>query len=104
MSQVLFQQLVPLQVKCKDCEERRVNISVSIELQSVSNPVHRKDLVICLTDDTDPFFLYNLVISEEEFQSLKFQQGLLVDLLDFPQKFIDLLQQCTQEHVKEIPR
>ncbi|MBZ3887075.1 Spindle assembly abnormal protein 6-like protein, partial [Sciurus carolinensis] len=61
-------------------------------------------LVIRLTDDTDPFFLYNLIISEEDFQSLKFQQGLLVDFLAFPQKFIDLLQQCTQEHVKEIPR
>uniref|UniRef100_A0A8I3XB79 Spindle assembly abnormal protein 6 homolog n=1 Tax=Callithrix jacchus TaxID=9483 RepID=A0A8I3XB79_CALJA len=104
MSQVLFHQLVPLQVKCKDCEERRVSIRMTIELQSVSNPVHRKDLVIRLTDDTDPFFLYNLVISEEDFQSLKFQQGLLVDFLAFPQKFIDLLQQCTQEHAKEIPR
>ncbi|XP_066896545.1 spindle assembly abnormal protein 6 homolog isoform X2 [Kogia breviceps] len=104
MSQVLFQHLVPLQVKCKDCEERRVSIRLSIELQSVSNPVHRKDLVIRLTDDTDPFFLYNLVISEEDFQSLKFQQGLLIDFSAFPQKFIDLLQQCTQEHAKEIPR
>ncbi|KAF6075816.1 SAS-6 centriolar assembly protein [Phyllostomus discolor] len=104
MSQVLFQQLVPLQVKCRDCEERRVSVRVSIELQSVSNPVHRKDLVIRLTDDTDPFFLYNLVISEEDFQSLKFQQGLLVDFLAFPQKFIDLLQQCTQEQAKETPR
>ncbi|KAM6219234.1 spindle assembly abnormal protein 6 homolog [Rhynchocyon petersi] len=104
MSQVLFQQLVPLQVKCKDCEERRLSVRVSIELQSVSNPVHRKDLVIRLTDDTDPFFLYNLIISEEDFQNLKFQQGLLVDFLAFPQKFIDLLQQCTQEHSKEIPR
>ncbi|XP_042534714.1 spindle assembly abnormal protein 6 homolog isoform X1 [Dipodomys spectabilis] len=104
MSQVLFQQIVPLQVKCKDCEERRMSVRVSIELQSVSNPVHRKDLVIRLTDDTDPFFLYNLVISEDDFQSLKFQQGLLVDFLAFPQKFIDLLQQCTQEHAKEIPR
>ncbi|XP_033289563.1 spindle assembly abnormal protein 6 homolog isoform X8 [Orcinus orca] len=84
--------------------DRRVSIRLSIELQSVSNPVHRKDLVIRLTDDTDPFFLYNLVISEEDFQSLKFQQGLLIDFSAFPQKFIDLLQQCTQEHAKEIPR
>ncbi|XP_031231128.1 spindle assembly abnormal protein 6 homolog isoform X2 [Mastomys coucha] len=104
MSEVLFQQLVPLLVKCKDCEERRGSVRVSIELQSLSNPVHRKDLVIRLTDDTDPFFLYNLVISEEDFQSLKLQQGLLVDFLAFPQKFIDLLQQCMQEHVKETPR
>uniref|UniRef100_A0A452F5P6 Spindle assembly abnormal protein 6 homolog n=1 Tax=Capra hircus TaxID=9925 RepID=A0A452F5P6_CAPHI len=87
MSQILFQQLVPLQVKCRDCSRYPV-----------------PDLVIRLTDDADPFFLYNLVISEEDFQSLKFQQGLLVDFLAFPQKFIDLLQQCTQEYAKEIPR
>ncbi|XP_074044350.1 spindle assembly abnormal protein 6 homolog [Macrotis lagotis] len=104
MSQVLFQRPVPLQVKCRDCEDRRINVRVSIELQAVSNPVHRKDLVIQLTDDADPFFLYNLVISEEDFQSLKLQQGLLVDFSAFPQKFIDLLQQCTQEQGKEIPR
>uniref|UniRef100_A0A8C6QE87 Spindle assembly abnormal protein 6 homolog n=1 Tax=Nannospalax galili TaxID=1026970 RepID=A0A8C6QE87_NANGA len=90
------------QVLCKSSQ--RVTVRVSIELQSVSNPVHRKDLVIRLTDDVDPFFLYNLVISEEDFQSLKFQQGLLVDFLAFPQKFIDLLQQCMQEHAKETPR
>ncbi|XP_028918495.1 spindle assembly abnormal protein 6 homolog isoform X1 [Ornithorhynchus anatinus] len=104
MNQLLFRELVPLQVKCKDCEERRESVQVRIELQSVSNPVHKKELVIQLTDDTDPFFLYNLAISEEDFQSLKFQQDLLVDFSAFPQKFIDLLQQCTQEQGKEIPR
>ncbi|NWR73578.1 SAS6 protein, partial [Centropus unirufus] len=91
---------------------RRVNVRVNIELLSTSNPVHRKDLAVRLTDDTDPFFLYNLVISEEDFQRqvklqyfvLKSQQGLLVDFSAFPQKFIDLLQQCIQEQNKDIPR
>ncbi|KFV10767.1 Spindle assembly abnormal protein 6, partial [Tauraco erythrolophus] len=36
--------------------------------------------------------------------SLKSQQGLLVDFSAFPQKFIDLLQQCIQEQNKDIPR
>ncbi|NXV80953.1 SAS6 protein, partial [Atlantisia rogersi] len=63
-----------------------------------------QDLAVRLTDDNDPFFLYNLVISEEDFQSLKSQQGLLVDFSAFPQKFIDLLQQCIQEQNKDIPR
>lgn len=27
-----------------------------------------QDLAVRLTDDADPFFLYNLVISEEDFQ------------------------------------
>ncbi|KAJ7401452.1 Spindle assembly abnormal protein 6 like protein [Pitangus sulphuratus] len=66
--------------------------------------IQRKDLAVRLTDDTDPFFLYNLVISEEDFQSLKSQQGLLVDFSAFPQKFIDLLQQCIQEQNKDTPR
>ncbi|KFW79586.1 Spindle assembly abnormal protein 6, partial [Manacus vitellinus] len=83
---------------------RRLNVRVNIELLAVSNPVHKKDLAVRLTDDTDPFFLYNLVISEEDFQSLKSQQGLLVDFSAFPQKFIDLLQQCIQEQNKDTPR
>ncbi|XP_009696977.1 PREDICTED: LOW QUALITY PROTEIN: spindle assembly abnormal protein 6 homolog [Cariama cristata] len=83
---------------------RRLNVRVNIELLSISNPVHKKDLAVRLTDDTDPFFLYNLVISEEDFQSLKSQQGLLVDFSAFPQKFVDLLQQCIQEQNKDIPR
>lgn len=104
MADLLFNQLVATQIKCKDCEERRVNVRVCIELQSVSSPVHKKDLIVRLTDDTDPFFLFNLVISEEEFQSLKCQQSLLVDFSAFPQRFIDLLQQCIQEQSKEVPR
>ncbi|KAM9238407.1 spindle assembly abnormal protein 6 homolog [Leptosomus discolor] len=100
----MFNRPVCVQVRCQGCEERRLNVRVNIELLSVSNPIHKKDLAVRLTDDTDPFFLYNLVISEEDFQSLKSQQGLLVDFSAFPQKFIDLLQQCIQEQNKDIPR
>ncbi|XP_070795456.1 spindle assembly abnormal protein 6 homolog [Pituophis catenifer annectens] len=103
-SESLFSQLVPVQVKCQGCEERRIKVRVSVEMQSTTNPIHRKDLVVRLTEDSDPFFLYNLVISEEDFQSLKLQQSLLVDFSAFPQRFIDLLQHCIQEQDKEIPR
>ncbi|NXG23760.1 SAS6 protein, partial [Grallaria varia] len=99
-----FEAVVPLRVQGRGCEERKLNVRVNIELLSISNPVHKKDLSVRLTDDTDPFFLYNLVISEEDFQSLKSQQGLLVDFSAFPQKFIDLLQQCIQEQNKDTPR
>ncbi|KAK2540346.1 hypothetical protein Q9233_001218 [Columba guinea] len=64
----LFNRPVCVQVRCQGCEERRLNVRVNIELLSISNPVHKKDLAVRLTDDTDPFFLYNLVISEEDFQ------------------------------------
>uniref|UniRef100_A0A4W4FK54 Spindle assembly abnormal protein 6 homolog n=1 Tax=Electrophorus electricus TaxID=8005 RepID=A0A4W4FK54_ELEEL len=79
-------------------------IRVGIELHLTSSPIHRRDLVVRLTDDADLFFLYNLVISEEDFQSLKVQQGLLIDFTSFPQKFIDLLDQCISEQDKENPR
>ncbi|KAL7855322.1 hypothetical protein SRHO_G00175120 [Serrasalmus rhombeus] len=101
---LLFNKTLQVQVKCKDCDDRRTFIRVSIELQLTSNPVHRKDLVVRLTDDADLYFLYNLVISEEDFQSLKVQQGLLIDFTSFPQKFIDLLDQCIAEQDKDNPR
>ncbi|KAL4674375.1 hypothetical protein H8959_018309 [Pygathrix nigripes] len=36
--------------------------------------------------------------------TLLYLRKIFKDFLAFPQKFIDLLQQCTQEHAKEIPR
>ncbi|MCJ8737604.1 hypothetical protein PDJAM_G00026040 [Pangasius djambal] len=104
MTELLFNKTLQVHVKCKDCDDRRAVIRVSIELQLISNPIHRRDLIVRLTDDADLYFLYNLLISEEDFQSLKVQQGLLIDFTAFPQKFIDLLEQCIFEQSKENPR
>ncbi|TRZ01445.1 hypothetical protein DNTS_023544 [Danionella cerebrum] len=104
MTELLFNKRLQVLVRSKDGDDRRSVIRISIELQQASSPVHRKDLIVRLTDDTDLYFLYNLVISEEDFQSLKVQQGLLIDFTSFPQKFIDLLEQCISEQGKENPR
>uniref|UniRef100_A0A673IFA6 Spindle assembly abnormal protein 6 homolog n=1 Tax=Sinocyclocheilus rhinocerous TaxID=307959 RepID=A0A673IFA6_9TELE len=104
MTELLFNKRLQVLVKNRDTDERCSVIRISIELQASSNPVHRKDLVVRLTDDSDFYFLYNLVISEEDFQSLKVQQGLLIDFTSFPQKFIGLLEQCISEQDKENPR
>ncbi|KAJ8376505.1 hypothetical protein SKAU_G00070850 [Synaphobranchus kaupii] len=104
MTETLFNKSLQVQVKCKDCEDRRTSVRVIIELLLTTNPVHKRDLVVRLTDDADLYFLYNLAISEEDFQSLKVQQGLLVDFSAFPQKFIDLLNQCISEQDKDNPR
>uniref|UniRef100_A0A8C5MPP2 Spindle assembly abnormal protein 6 N-terminal domain-containing protein n=1 Tax=Leptobrachium leishanense TaxID=445787 RepID=A0A8C5MPP2_9ANUR len=87
-------------------KERCLSIRICIKLHSPASSSHRKvwDLMVRMTDDNDPYFLYNLVISEEDFQSLNIQQSLLVDFSAFPQKFIDLLCQCIQEENKEVPR
>ncbi|XP_076879934.1 spindle assembly abnormal protein 6 homolog [Brachyhypopomus gauderio] len=104
MTEALFNKTLCVHVKCKDSDDRRTVVRISIELQFTSNPIHKRDLVVRLTDDADLYFLYNLVISEEDFQSLKVQQGLLIDFTSFPQKFIDLLDQCISEQDKEYPR
>lgn len=97
-----------------------------MEIQTTTSPLHRKDLLVRLTDDNDPFFLFNLCLGEEDFQrfgqflldiinqtiifmwlyfiSLKSQQGLLVDFTAFPQKFTGLLQQCRTEESRDVPK
>ncbi|XP_025053481.1 spindle assembly abnormal protein 6 homolog [Alligator sinensis] len=83
---------------------RRVHIRLTVETCTSSSPVHKQELIVRVTDDADPLFLYSLVIGEEDFQSLKSQQGLLVEFSAFPQKFIDLLEQCILEQGKQVPR
>ncbi|XP_066298251.1 spindle assembly abnormal protein 6 homolog [Branchiostoma lanceolatum] len=100
----LFCKPVFICMKSADREDRRAHIRVTVELSTVTNPVHKKELVVRLTDDSDLFFLFNLALGEEDFQMLKSQQGLLVDFGAFPQKFIDLLELCLQEEQKENPK
>lgn len=70
----------------------------------MSNPLTKKELVVRLTDEKDLFFLYTLCIGEEDFQSLKVQQGLLVDFASFPQRFMNLLNSCLQDENKDSPK
>ncbi|XP_075997719.1 spindle assembly abnormal protein 6 homolog [Genypterus blacodes] len=100
----LFSKLLQVNIRSKDSDERKENIRVTIELHLTTSPVHRRDLLVRLTDDSDPYFLFNLSISEEDFQSLKVQQGLLIDFASFPQKFIDLLNLCFSEQTSDNPR
>ncbi|XP_071952935.1 spindle assembly abnormal protein 6 homolog isoform X2 [Antedon mediterranea] len=100
----LYSKVLLLQMKSADREERKHHIKITVELCTVTSPLHKKDLKVRLTDENDPFFLYNLTLGEEDFQSLKNQQGLLVDFGAFPQKFIDLLELCLQEQDKDVPQ
>lgn len=56
-----------------------------------------------LTDESDPFFLYTLRISEEEFQAVKADQSILVDFAEFPQRFLELLRYCLPSDDVETP-
>ena len=43
-------------------------------------------------------------VSEEEFQSLKVEQSILVDFHQFPDKFIELLEECVSSRGEANPR
>lgn len=104
MADELFTKRLPILFKSPDREDRREHVTLKMELQTISSPLHKKELVVRLTDERDLFFLYTLRLGEEDFQSLKTQQGLLVDFAQFPQKFIDLLDMCLREEHKEFPK
>lgn len=61
-------------------------------------------LRVQITNELDPFFLYSLEVNEDDFQSLKVDQCLLVDFATFPYKFIELLEQCIISSSDEKPR
>ncbi|KAK6188877.1 hypothetical protein SNE40_004963 [Patella caerulea] len=104
MADQLFTKRLPVVFKYGDREDRRSSVNIRMEIQLTASTLSRKELFVSLTDDKDLFFLYTLRLNEECFQSLKVQQGLLVDFGAFPQKFIDLLEMCLKEEHKEVPK
>ena len=48
-----------------------------------------------LTDDHDPYFLYLLQLTEQDFPTLKREQSILVDFAAFPAQLIELLKLVT---------
>jgi len=63
-----------------------------------------KDILVRLTDDSDPFVLYTCIVREDDYQGLRQSQGLLVDFAAFPHKFVELVETCRNEAEKEVPR
>ena len=72
-------------------------------LTSVALPIPQV-LRVQVTSETDPFFFHHMEVSEEEFQSLKVEQSILVDFAQFPDKFIELLEECIASRGEESPR
>lgn len=61
-------------------------------------------LRIYISSETDLNFLHTLEVSEEDFQSLKLEQGILVDFASFPGKIISLLEKCSTAQPADSPR
>ncbi|KAF6779747.1 hypothetical protein AHF37_00880 [Paragonimus kellicotti] len=80
---------------------RKRLINVTFEAEQF---VNSKNLLVRLSDEDDLYFLYSTCITDEEFNSIKTQQGLLVDFAGFSQKVIDLLGFCSEEEDKPCPK
>ncbi|KAG8192193.1 hypothetical protein JTE90_009956 [Oedothorax gibbosus] len=104
-TQKLFAKSVPVTLKDGFTNQCRKSILfLTVEWKEASAALNKQELLISLTDSNDPFFLYHLHLSEEDFQVLKSSQGLLVDFTAFPQKFIDLIEISVAEEDKASPK
>lgn len=98
-----FNKVVSVHLKSSSRENRKSVVRINVSFRSISSPKN-KELVVRITDEEDLCFLYNLVLGETDFHTLKSQQGLLVDFCAFPQKFIDLLELCRDEEQRDSPK
>jgi spindle assembly abnormal protein 6 len=60
-------------------------------------------LRIHISSEDDPYFLHTLEVTEDEFQCLKADQGILVDFASFPGKLISLLERCISSQASDMP-
>lgn len=91
----LFDSAVLVTIRADDRDERTASLIVRV-LAGTRVTLGQKErlLRIEITDDQDPFFLYTLDVSEDEFHRLKHDQSLLVEFGDFPTNVIALLNAC----------
>lgn len=101
-SEDIYHGTVPVHLKHLDREERTAALTIAIT-HTIGQPRNQKVLHVQLTDETDPFLLYSLDLSEDDFHALKTEQSILVDFATFPSKVIDLLHQCQADAAKEHP-
>merc|ERR1719229_59341 len=102
-AEVIFYESVPIIVKVSAMETNTRHLTLKIE-KFTQMPQNQSILSITLTDETDPYFLYTLSVSESDFHRLKSDQTLLVDFAVFPASLVMLLRQCLQYKNEEHPK
>ena len=79
---------------------RLIHITVSMETTMTTN---KKVLIIKLSDENDPFFLYSLHMTEDDYQSRQASEGLMVDFSLFVERLVDLLSKCENHEKADNP-
>ncbi|KAF6264226.1 hypothetical protein COO60DRAFT_1267074 [Scenedesmus sp. NREL 46B-D3] len=100
----LYWKDVPVLVRQQDREDQIEHLTFRI-LSGVTKQNHSlRVLRIHVSSEEDSYFLHTLEVTEDEFQSLKAEQGILVDFASFPGKIISLLERCIASQAADMPR
>lgn len=100
---VLFERGVPVTLRLAERDGRVEGLTVRIGI-AADPQSNQKALKVHLTSEDDAFFLHSLEVSEEDFQGLKAEQGILVDFATFPSKVVELLERCIHHGGEESPK
>lgn len=88
---VLLEIHIPVFVKLEDREEERRQLGVFVHTgRGGANGLSRK-VSVRLTDPTDPFFLFELELLEDDYGLFKQRLELLVDFSGFPKYLVSML-------------
>ncbi|KAL7750816.1 hypothetical protein RI367_003773 [Sorochytrium milnesiophthora] len=101
----LFLSTLPLTVRSSEPGVPTTTTAViqsQIRIQLAPAAGGNKLLQLAITDPDDPLFLYSLMIAEHDYMTLKQEQGLVVDFHVFPDKLVELIEQCKQDDVARI--
>lgn len=99
----MYSEEVPVLLKHAEREDKPTHLTVALSY-TVGQPRNQQVLHVRLTDESDPYLLYTLNISEDDFHALKSEQSILVDFSTFPSKLIELLRHCQTAASEEHPR
>eukprot|EP01052_Picozoa_sp_SAG31_P051489 SAG31_NODE_12243_length_956_cov_1.180863_1_plen_193_part_01 len=92
----LFDGCIPIRLKHNELDERQAELTLQISYETPTANSSHRFLRCQLTDENDPFFLFTLDVSEEDFAQLKLEQRLLIDFAAFPGKLVELLEHCCE--------
>lgn len=88
----LYSELHKVQLGNNSDKQKEMRIIINV----LKNSLHHKILQIKISDENNPFYMYNIELNDEAYAVLRHKQGLLVDFANFPNELVSLLEKCRQ--------
>ena len=80
-----------MRVRSHDRDDFVQALTIKIVVGASSNT---QMLTVEITDEQDPYFIYKMDCSEQDYHILKTEQQIMVDFQQFPNQFVELLNYC----------